>query len=300
MTWDIFDHWENKMTFKKLMLAGGLASLMASTAYASVIDRPFFRVLGVVVVWAADETNANSGAAPVASDFVLLNGTSGAAGNDLIASDAYTVITGTMDPIPGDAPAQDSATVTIDPITGETTGGVFTDNGTSGVLDAADTLTAFGMDATTDVSDSLVGTHTSSFFVASNAAFDIYASRTALTATGDFSSITPENIAYSLSVDATSGTEGIGWGSRSQDPSTGGTGVATLTSLDDLTTTPTKVFDGGQRTAASNGSISQQSVRFDATYELDSDLTTAGVQGYDLSQGVGTVTADVTYTVYVP
>ncbi len=289
------------MTIKKLAAGGVIASLMASTAYASVIDRPYFRVLGVVVVWGANDTNANSGSAPVASDFVLLDATSGTAGNDLISTDAYTVITGTMDPIPGDATAVDGATVVLDPLTGETSGGTFVDNGTSGVLDAADTLTAFGMDATTDVSGDLIGTHTSSFFVASNAAFDIYASSSAPTTTGDFTTLTAANIAYSLAVNAGTGTEGIGWGSASQDPSTGGTGVdATITDLGDLTGGAVKVFDGGQRTAASNGSLSQQSVRFDATYDLDSDLGTAGIQDYDLSLGAGSITADVTYTVYVP
>ena len=290
------------MTLTKRLLAGGLvAGLMASTAYASVIDRPYFRVLGVVVVWGADDTNANGGAAPVASDFVLLTPASGNAGADLIADDAYTVITGTMDPIEGDETAVDGATVTPDPITGQTSGGVFTDGGaTAGVLDATDSLTAFGMDATTDLSADFAGTHTSSFFVASNAAFDVYASSTAATTTGDFSSFDASNIAYSLAVNAAGGAEGIGWGANAQDPSTGGSGViTTVDSLDDMASA-VKVFDGGQRTAASNGSLAQQSVRFDATYDLDSDTGTAGVQAYDLSMGVGTITADVTYTIYVP
>ena len=51
------------MSIKKIALAGGVAaSLMAGTAYASVIDRPFFQVLGVVVVWGADDAAT---AAPV-------------------------------------------------------------------------------------------------------------------------------------------------------------------------------------------------------------------------------------------
>jgi len=148
------------MSFKKLALAGGVAaSLMATTAYASVIDRPFFQVLGVVVVWGGTDfqnsTTTDSegnvistpGQAPVVSDFVLLT------------------------------PA---------PVTGETTGGTFTDGGTAGVLDAADTLTAFGINAETDISGGLVGSHNSSFYVASNAAFDIFAQSSNVLATGDF------------------------------------------------------------------------------------------------------------------
>jgi len=51
------------MSIKKLALASGVAaSLMAGTAYASVIDRPFFQVLGVVVVWGADGNAAGASA----------------------------------------------------------------------------------------------------------------------------------------------------------------------------------------------------------------------------------------------
>jgi len=292
------------MSFKKLAIAGGVtASLLASTAYASVIDRPFFQVLGVVVVWGGTDYNEDGGTAPVVSAFVLLTPASGSAGADLIAGDVYSVVTGTLDPISNAGTAADSAAV-FDPVTGETSGGTFTDNGTTGVLDAADTLTAFGIDASTDISGGLVGSHNSSFYVASNAAFDIFAESTNVVATGDFlaDGVDDENISFSMSVDATGGTDGtITWGgTTSQDPSTGGTGVdATVDSLDDMAT-QVKVFDGGQRTAASAGALAAQSVRFDSVYELDSDTGTAGVQGYDLSMGVGTLQADVTYTIFVP
>jgi len=246
------------MSFKKLALAGGVAAtLMASTAYASVIDRPFFQVLGVVVVWGGTDYDENAGTAPVVSDFVLLTPASGSAGADLIAGDVYSVVTGSLDPISDSGTAADG-TVTFDPVTGETSGGVFADNGTAGVLDAADTLTAFGIDANTDIAGGLVGSHSSSFYVAA-------------------------------------------YGSAAQDPTGGATGViTTVDSLDDMAGGDTKVFDGGQRTAASVGNLAAQSVRFDSVYTLDSDTATTGVQGYDLSMGVGTLQADVTYTVYVP
>ncbi len=290
------------MSLKKLALTGGIAaSLMASTAYASVIDRPFFQVLGVVVVWGGTDFDENAGTAPVVSDFVLLTPASGSAGADLIdGNDVFSVVTGSLTPISDNGTAVDSTAV-FDPVTGETTGGVFTDNGTAGVLDADDTLTAFGIDANTDVSGGLVGSHNSSFYVASNAAFDIFAQTTNVVATGDFltDGLDEENISFGMSV-TPSGDDGLAFGANAQDPSTGGTGVVTtVDSLDDITTQG-KVFDGGRRTAASVGNLAAQSVRFDSVYSLDSDTDTAGVQGYDLSLGVGTLQADVTYTVFVP
>ena len=290
------------MSFKKLALAGGLAaSLVAGTAYASVIDRPFFQVLGVVVVWGGTDFADNGGTAPVVSDFVLLTPASGSAGADLIAGDVFSVVTGSLDPISGSGTGVDG-TAAVDPITGATTGGAFTDGGTTaGVLDAGDTLAAFGLDANTDVASGLVASHNSSFYVASNAAFDIFAQTTNVVATGDFDTngLDESNISFAMGV-TVAGNDGLAFGANAQDPSTGGNGVeAAIDSLDDLNT-QTKVFDGGQRTAASVGNLAAQSVRFDSVYSLDSDTAAAGIQGYDLSQGVGTLSADVTYTVFVP
>lgn len=298
------------MSFKKLALAGGVAAtLMASTAYASVIDRPFFQVLGVVVVWGGtDYNNATDiegdpapGQSPVVSDFVLLTPAGGSAGADLISGDVYSVVTGSLDPISDGGTANDG-TATFDPVTGETSGGVFADNGTAGVLDAADTLSAFGIDADTDIAGGLVGSHSSSFYVASNAAFDIFAQSSNVVATGDFltDGLDDENISFAMAIDV-AGDDGLAYGSAAQDPTGGATGiVATVDSLDDMAGGDTKVFDGGQRTAASVGNLAAQSVRFDSVYTLDSDTAATGVQGYDLSMGVGTLQADVTYTVYVP
>ena len=288
-------------------IAGGLlaASLMTGTAFSSVIDRPFFQVTGLVVVWGATDTNANSGVAPVVSDFVLLTGASGTAGADLISDDVYTVVTGSLTPIEGDEQSNDATT--YDPVTGEATSpagfgdDAYSDDNGNGVLDAGDSMSAFAIDGSTDV-DGLVGAHNSSFYVASNAAFDIYAQSTAAVTTGDFSALDESNISFSLAV-TTSGDDGLAFGGNAQDPTGAANGTATATtidSLDDIVGTDTVVFEGGQRTAASRGSLAAQSVRFDATYELDADTATAGVQGYDLSLGAGSITSDVTYTVYVP
>lgn len=288
-------------------IAGGLlaASLMTGTAFSSVIDRPFFQVTGLVVVWGATDTNANSGVAPVVSDFVLLTNASGAAGADLIDGDVYSVVTGSLAPIEGDGQVFDAAS--FDPVTGEATtpGGFdddsYSDDNGNGILDAGDSMSAFAIDGSTDV-DGLVGAHNSSFYVASNAAFDIYAQSTAATTTGDFGSLDESNITFSLAV-TPSGDDGLAFGGNAQDPTGTANGTATATtvdSLDDMVGSDTVVFEGGQRTAATRGSLAAQSVRFDATYELDADTATAGVQGYDLSLGAGSITSDVTYTVYVP
>ncbi len=279
------------MSFKKLALAGGAAAtLMASTAYASVIDRPFFQVLGVVVVWGGTDFDENGSTAPVVSDFVLLTPASGTAGADLISDDVYAVVTGSLDAIKEDDVT--GITTAFDPVSG-TGSGNFTDAGTVGVLDAADTFNAFGIDATTDIDGGLVGSHRSSFYVASNAAFDIYASA-ALDATSTMAGMDLTNITHDMSI-TTSGDDGLAFGAQAQNPGT----VVDVASLDDLTTA-TKVFDGTQRTAAAVGTLAEQSVRFDNVYSLDSDTAAVGVQGYDLSLGTGKLAADVTYTVYVP
>ena len=292
------------MSIKKLALAGGVAaSLMAGTAYASVIDRPFFQVLGVVVVWGADG-NAAGASAPVVSDFVLLTEGSGNAGADLIggtAQDTFTVLTGSLSPIlSGEA----GSTSVVDPITGRTSGTAGVTEGTgagsvAGLLDATDSLSAFGLDNGTDV-NGLLNQHTSSFYVASNAAFDIYAKAENLVGTGDFDTVVGyEDISLQMSVLAgTATTDGsITFGANSQNPGDFVNGVETATGegLDSMTgANGLKVFDGTQRTAASVGSLAQQSVRFDNVYTFGDGT------GSDLSQGAGTVTADVTYTIFVP
>ncbi len=279
------------MKLKKLLLAGGAAAIVtASTAYASILDRPFFQVLGVVIVWGADGMD---GAAPIASDFVLLTPASGSAGADLIGANGATVITGTLDAI--DADGINAGATAENPVSGATSGGVYADANSSGILDAGDTLSAFGVDATTDV-DGMTNEHLSSFYVASNAAFDIFAQSSNLVTTGDFSALDEADISYAMAL-TTSGTDGaLAFGANAQTPATGGTGpVVAVNDLGDMSLAATKVFDGGQRTAATVGTLASQSVRFDNTYTLS-----AGGSGYDLSMGVGTIRADVTYTIYVP
>lgn len=275
------------MSIRKLLLAG--AALAASSAAitapanASIIDRPHFKVLGVVIVWAADESNGNT---PIATDFVIDSNNGGIASNDTdliggVNVDGRTVVTGSLTPTSdGSSTAALGDILTID------------DDGNSanGVTQSVDTATpaSFGV---FDVTGESVGgdlTHNSSFFVASNTAFSIDGDATAVTETGDFD-LTDVSFSMSVDVDGTVADAGIAHGSAAQNPGGSFGTFADLSAVDGST----PVFQGTQRTAFAPGSITAQSVRFDATYEL-------GTSGYDLSMGAGEVEAEVVYTVYVP
>jgi hypothetical protein len=272
------------MKLRKLLLAGSAAVMLTvAPAQASVIDNPHFKVLGLVIVWGTDA----AGTAPIASDFVI-NSAAGAGDADLIAGDVHTVVTGSLLPTPdtlaGASPFNVSNAVA---------GGVFTDAGSVGVLDAADSFTAFTLNGTTDVS-AAGATYDSSFYVASNTPFAIDA--VASTVAANTVNFSLANVGYALEVTPTATDGALTFGANAQFPHTGGaTGgvVSTVNDLGDMATS-TNVFTGNRRTAATVGSIVGQSVRFDATYSL------GGAAGYDLSMGVGEIEANVTYTVFVP
>lgn len=265
------------MNIRKLFLAGAAVSaLLGAPAQASIIDNPQFRVLGLVIVWGADDVDSG---APTVSDFIIGDV---AGGTDLIADDVHAVVTGTLLSTPATA------------LTGgefEITGAV----GATGVLDASAAFDAFEIDANTDVSLGGNLTQRSSFYVASNTAFTIEA---VAATTGTPVGFTLDDIGYSLSV-TESGNDGLAFGADAQFPHSGGTeggidnSAAGIDSLGDLTTAQT-VFAGDQLTAENPGSIASQSVRFDAVYTL------GGSAGYDLSDGTGLIETEVTYTVFVP
>ncbi len=269
--------------FPKLFLCAAVAATLAipSAPSASILDSVFFRVLGLVIVWGADSTGTS---APVAQDFVLMTTGSGNPGADLIAGDTRTLVTGTL--IPVTAPAATEGTIMA--VTNPTSGGVFTDTNSNGYLDAADTMTAFGIDATTDVTNAGNAVD-HSFFVASNAVFDVIATVGPLTTTGNFTTFTDADIGWGMNV-TSSGTSGaLAFGSQATAAAALGT-VGAQTTLADVGATPT-VFTGAARTAAGVGTLVDQSVRFEPNYAITS---------YDMSQGTGTVSVDVTYTIYVP
>lgn len=271
------------MNLKKVLLAGAvMAGAAAVPAQADIVDNPHFKVLGLVIVWGSDGTNA-----PIASDFIIDTGTgttAAASGDaDLISGDVRAVVTGTLTATP-DA----TGNAQLFSLSDVTSGGAFTDAGTTGVLDAADSFAAFGLDNTTDVGlsgDSIE----SSFYVASNTAFAIDAAAAVDTA----ENFTLADVGFAMSVTNDDTGDATAFGSAAQVPGTAAAFAASVDDLGDLSTA-SRVFSGTQRTASARGSIMEQSVRFDVEYTL------GGVNGYDLSLGDGEISADVTYTVFVP
>ena len=266
-------------TVAALLFVAQGAPLVAPSAQASVLDNLFFKVLGLTLVWGGDST----GTAPVVSDFVLMTSPSGTAGDDITPGDVYTVITGTLDPVPiSGAPGEGYPIEVIN----QTSGGIFTDDG-DGVLDAGDTLTAFGIDITTDLATDSTSL-SRSFYVASNTAFDINA---AASVASNTLSASLGDIGFNCNGIATGGTDGIiTFGGNSQDPTIGGAGFTCPGDLSALGGGGSIIFDGGRATAASVGTIATQSVRFDFDYNFT----------YDLSMGTGDFDVDVVYTIFVP
>ena len=282
----------NKSQFsKKAIVAAigvcGLLGGVSNIANAAVTDRVYFSAAPLVLVWG---TNV-AGNPAVVSDFVLLTTATGTPGADLIGASVLPVVTGSMTAVP-QTPTGNSLFPVNNVAGAPAGGGVLTDAGTAGQLDAADTYTAFGLTATTDLGFT-TGPQAHSFYVASNAAFDIFAQTGAATYTGNFSAanVPLTALTWSMTLSAAATTDaGVTWGgAAAQDPSTGGTGIIAATNLNSFTAA-TKVFDGGRRTAAAAGAILSQSVRFTAQYGMD----------YDLSMGAGSVSVPVTYTVYTP
>lgn len=262
-------------------------------------DRPFFRVQSLVIVIGATENEANGGVAPVAVDFNFLTpSSSGSAAPDIISVDGY-VFNANSGFDAGHDFAGGASRLTVD---NETSGGSFGNPGGGDIdyLEASDSLSAFGLDGTTDV-NVRQSRHVSRFLVVSNAAFDMYAQASNLTRTGDFTALDYENIGFRARIN-TSGGSGAGqWGSAAQNPRVGGSGLDTnINDLADISAGPTQIFDGGRRTARFRGSLLEQAVSFNIRYALSGSADSSNTNAYDFAMGVGTIGADVTYTVYTP
>jgi hypothetical protein len=268
---------------------------------SAVVDRPFFRAASIVIVFGASDFEENGGVAPVVYDFHVLDGAaSGQAAPDLIADDGRTINfnTGRYNPIQS---GQGSGWEYQ--INDATFGGDFTSSAPHQTLDANDSYSAFGMDNTTDVDLLGGGGRASRFYVASNVPFDIFGQASNLTATGDFSTMDYSNIRYRLRYQVSGGGGVNRWGRRAQDPAPSGNGVTygqtgSLFTLAGLAAAPVKVFQGEQRTARATGAIMDHAVGFQSRYNLRGSTITGN--NYDFSQGVGSIGADVTYTVYTP
>ena len=272
-------------------LAMGLGSVLYGAAQADTIDRPHFELEGLVIVWAADA----AGAAPVVSDFIVDsgNGTSAAGSGDvdLIASDAYAGVTGTLiSTLDGVASATGGMPFIL---TDTGNGTIDTDTNGDGVVSGADAFTSFGIQ---DISDARVDAvrQSSSFYVASNVPFAIDAQAFTPSTFTEFILLLITRVQLSVSQ---AGDDGLAFGTSAQLPHSGGAtaGFAPSLRLWDLRT-PQNVFTGNQRTAAAPGTLADQSVRFDAEYAI----AAANLAGYDLSLGTFDFTVEVTYTAYAP
>lgn len=275
-----------RFSFARKTMVAAVAAGICGSATAAVTDRVYFSAAPLVMVWGTDASNNPA----VVSDFVLVNTASGTAGTDLIAANVLPVITGSMTPVP-QAPAGNSIYAVTNPAAAPAGGATFTDGGTAGLLDAADTYTAFGLGATTGLAFA-AGPQSHSFYVASNTGFDIFAQTGAATYTGSFTGATVPltAITWAMTLTAANTTDGgVTWGANSQNPTGAGTGILAATTLNAFAAA-TKVFDGTQRTAAAAGSLLSQSVRFNVQYGLN----------YNLSMGAGSVSVPVTYTIYTP
>lgn len=264
----------------------------SSNAVAGTLDRPFFRAQSIVIVMGGDVFSEDGGTALFAVDFNLLDSASGTAANDIIAADGVTTNfnTGRFNAISNGTDSGYEFEI-INPVSG----GVFTSVGPHQTLDANDIYSEFELDGSTDI-DIVTGRRSSQFLVASNAAFDIYAQASDLVATGDFNAYDYSNIRYRLRLRVARAGQ---HGANAQDPSTGGSGIInSINRLSLMSAAPTKVFDGGRRTAASRGSLLDHAVSFQSRYNLRG--AGAAVNNYDLSMGAGALGATVTYTVYTP
>ncbi len=279
-----------------------LAGCISAPALSAVVDRPYFRASSVVIVFGASDFSENGGTAPVVYDFHLLDdATSGQASPDLIAADGRPINynSGLYNPISsGEGSGWEMQ------INNPTSGGAFQSAGPHQTLDENDSYTAFGLDDSTDIDLLGSGSRASRFYVASNVPFDVFGEAINLSATGDFSTMDYSNIRFRFRYTVSGGTGVNRWGDEAQDPAPSGNGITygefgnSLYTLDGLTGSPTQVFQGEQRTASDPGSIMEQAIGFQARY----DLTGSTISGsnYDFSQGIGSLAADVVYTIYTP
>lgn len=254
---------------------------LSQIAWGGTIDRPHFNIRGMAIVWAADSGQS----APIVSDFVIQQG---GANTDLISGDVHTVVTGTLDPVDQAFPDGAGAALRIQNVQGgpnQTTrqGDRFTSS--------ADTLNPFGLLGNTDVrtirSDIL-----SSFYVASNTAFNIDVTAAPVGNPADLNLIR-----LRMRMTRSGNDGGLSFGNAAQIPHSGNTnrsgvqwgGYRRLSTL----TGGRDIFRGNRRTAATPGTIADQSVRFDLDYRWNTG-------SIDLSDGTFDVAADVVYTVYIP
>lgn len=278
------------MTMRYIICAVSALLLAPISALGEIVDSPSFNIMGVVIVWAADE---NSGV-PIVSDFVIDTGsgstalTSGDA--DLISGDVHTVVTGSLI---ATKDALNSVGTMPFLITNTAQGNIDTDSNGDGVLTAADSFSAFGLQANSDTRVDATETR-SSFYVASNTPFNIDAQTFVPGTVLDLILLNITRVEMSVQL---AGDDGLAFGSQAQYPHSAGStgGFAPERRLRDFLG-GRRIFTGNQPTASSRGTLAEQSVRFDAEYSIRAQ----NLQGYDLSLGTFDFEVDVVYTVFVP
>ena len=262
-------------------ICAGTAMWALPPAMPDMVDRPHFRIDGIAIVWAAD----SSGNTPIVSDFIVENG---GVSTDLIGTDVHTVVTGALDALDGSFPDGAGATLRIQNIPGS--GNQTTRQGDR-FTSASDVLNPFQIGPNTDVrtirSDIL-----SSFYVATNKAFNIDVAASSI---GDPADLNLIRLRMRMTEAGNDG--GLSFGSAAQLPHSGNTtasgmqwgGYRRLS----LLTGGSDIFRGNRRTAATPGTLADQSVRFDLDYRWNTG-------NIDLSDGTFDVEAEVVYTVYIP
>ncbi len=281
----------------KILGASALISTLglALWAQAGVLDRPFLRANSIVIVFGASDFKENGGVGPVVVDFhVLDNAVSGQAAPDIIGADGVTTefFGGGYNPT-SDGTERTNELLRIE---NQLSGGVLTNVADFNILDENDSLTEFGIGPATGI-DMSTFFRITRFFVTSNTAFDIYAQAGNLQTSGDFTALGYADMRYIL-FSQTAGGGATGWGSAAQNPAVGGLGrIAAINDLGDMSGGPTKIYDGGRRTARVRGTIMEQAVAFVPIYFLQQG---GPGDSYDLAAGVGTIGASITYTIYTP
>ncbi|NBC19916.1 MAG: hypothetical protein GVY06_02530 [Alphaproteobacteria bacterium] len=281
--------WERVIRYSRLILALA-AGFAPMTSTAAINDRAGFEVIGAVVVWSAD----NGGSAPTAVDFLIDTGSGTSAATsgdaDLISGDAHTVVTGTL--VSTSDGVNSAGTMPF--VLEDAPGGDFnTDTNGDGITNTSDSFTPFSIDTDTSAAVSAT-TSRSSFYVASNVPFSIDADTDFPSSGTNWIMMLITRLDMSVTLN---GDDGLAFGSAAQFPHSGGP-TGGMTSYPNLFTLLNggNVFTGNQRTAASRGSLADQSVRFDLAYSIGA----GSLSGYDLSLGTYDFEVDVTYTVFIP
>ncbi|MEL7043150.1 MAG: hypothetical protein AAGL90_16650 [Pseudomonadota bacterium] len=247
-------------------------------AHATNVDRPHFQVDPVVILWAADDSD---GTAPVVVDFIVED--SSGVETDLIAANGRTLLTGSLTATPDATNAVQRGTEwQVRQIPGNTLATIDTKSPAAfSAFDMADNVYAVAPDSH----------HTSAMFAASNTPFSIRATASVLGTPTNFSLA---DIAFDSSVSSGGNHGGLSFGASTSNPSI--TRANSGQKLSEFTGEGLDVFVASEATAATPGSIAQQSVRLQVGYVFETDL----IGAFDLADGYGEIQAEVTYTAYVP